>query len=175
MNCNKQLTMSCLTEHTEGGSYLMRSNRIKKTKGYALLVVILAVFLVMTFGAVIFTRVNNETLIRASQERRINLSYAAQAGAEESFYVLHKAIIEKTPIPVTVDVLEEPGSKVLVDVTIADQTLTNTMLRSFEIKSRAKEDGKWFQVLVNVQYTVKAGSNQVGEFKILSYERSFDD
>lgn len=153
----------------------MRKSKIKKTKGYALLVVILAVFLVMTFGAVIFTRVNNETLIRASQEKRISLAYAAQAGVEESLYVLHKAIIEKTTIPITVDVLEEPGSKVLVGVNIADHTLTNSILRSFEIKSRAEADGKWFQVLVNVQYTVEAGSNQVGEFKILSYERSFDE
>jgi len=73
--------------------------RPSNQKGYALLVVILAMFMVTMLGSAMFTMVYSDLKNRENQEKRIMLSYAAQAGVEESLFMIHRAISDGSTVP----------------------------------------------------------------------------
>jgi hypothetical protein len=144
-----------------------------KQKGYALLVVILAMFMVTTLGAAMFTMVYSDLRNRESQEKRILLSYAAQAGVEESLFRIHEAISNGVPVPLEVEIpineTEEFYESVIVSATVSRSGET------YEIDCYAKDSsGKSFRIIAEARFLVNGTSN-VEEFELLSYERSFSD
>lgn len=147
--------------------------RYSKQKGYALLVVILAMFMVTTLGTAMFTMVYSDLKNRESQEKRILLSYAAQAGVEESLFRIHEAISGGLPVP----------SEVMLPQTETEEFYESaevraTVLRSgelYEIDCYAKDSsGKSFRIIAEGRFLVNGTSN-VEEFELISYERSFSD
>lgn len=147
--------------------------RPSKQKGYALLVVILAMFMVTTLGSAMFTMVYSDLKNRESQEKRIMLSYAAQAGVEESLYMIHKAISDGSTVPPEIELpLAETeefynGAEVVAAILKTGE--------NYEIDCVASDEGKMsFRIIAEVSFKVN-GSYEAEKFEILSYERSFID
>lgn len=144
----------------------------EKQKGYALLVVILAMFMVTTLGAAMFTTVYSDLKNRESQEKRVMLSYAAQAGVEKSLFMIHEAISDGMPVPSVVELppaeTEQFYHSAVVRASIA------RIGETYVIDCLAEdEDGKSFRIIAEVRFKVNSSSD-VEEFQVLAYERSFN-
>lgn len=144
-----------------------------KQKGYALLVVILAMFMVTTLGAAMFTMVYSDLMTRESQETRIMLSYAAQAGVEESIFLIHKAISDGSTVPLEVQLPPAETAEFYQGAEVSASILETGETYGIDCVA-VDESGKSFRILAQVRFKVN-GSNGVEEFEILSYERSFSD
>ncbi|MBP1920571.1 hypothetical protein [Youngiibacter multivorans] len=147
--------------------------RQSKQKGYALLVVILAMFMVTTLGAAMFTMVYSDLKNRESQEKRILLSYAAQAGVEESLFSIHEAISGGLPVPSEV-MLPQTETEKFYNGAIVSATVSRSG-ETFEIDCYAKDSsGRSFRIIASARFLVNSSSD-VEEFQIIAYERSFSD
>lgn len=144
-----------------------------KQKGYALLVVILAMFMVTMLGSAMFTMVYSDLSSRESQEKRTMLSYAAQAGVEESIFLIHKAISDGSPVPLEVQLPPFETDEFYHRAEISALILQTGETYGIDCVA-VDESGKSFRILAQVRFKVN-GSYQVEEFEILSYERSFSD
>ena len=142
-----------------------------KQKGYALLVVILSMFMVTTLGAAMFTRVYTDLKSREGQEERIRLSYAAQAGIEESLFRIHEAIASGRAYPASVT--SDPSALGLEDASI-NSTISRTG-DTYSINCTAQDltGGKSFRIIAEAIFREDAAS-RVTDFEVLSYERSFN-
>lgn len=147
--------------------------RPSKQKGYALLVVILAMFMVTTLGAAMFTMVYSDLRNRESQEKRIMLSYAAQAGVEESLFLIHEAISDGSRVPLEVLLPPAETEEFYHGAEVAASILQTG--ENYKIDCQAvDESGKSFRIIAEARFKAN-GSNEVEKFEILSYERSFSD
>lgn len=148
-------------------------SRPSKQKGYALLVVILAMFMVTTLGSAMFTMVYSDLSSRDSQEKRTMLMYAAQAGVEESIFLIHKAIADGSPVPLEVKLQLAETEEFYHGAEVSASILQTGETYGIDCVA-VDESGKSFRILAQARFKVNE-SNGVEEFEILSYERSFSD
>lgn len=148
--------------------------RIKgRQKGYALLVVILSMFMVTTLGAAMFTRVYTDLKAREGQEERILLQYAAQAGIEESLFRIHESIKAGNVLQGFVITDTSDMGEGLEAVTIESSISRTGNEYKIDCTAENASGERTYRVVATVSFIADSSSN-ITNFEIISYERSFN-
>lgn len=144
-----------------------------RQKGYALLVVILSMFMVTTLGAAMFTRVYTDLKAREGQEERILLSYAAQAGVEESLFRIHAAIKGVNVVPSIVITDTSDMGEGLETVTIESSISRTGNVYRIDCTAENGSGNRNYRIIATASFIADSSSN-VTSFEVISYERSFN-